>query len=160
MSPIPIIKPDAGSFEPEHRGLYGTDPAAHIGVIVQGSVFPPNGTFKGAAGDEFAVYEVHLLVGPFWRHVQSVVPSVTVNGFYSSNPDQDDFMRWHVDHLRWDTEGELGSSQDELRIRLKFHLGVQGEHAEITRIGYYLMASGRRLGVDGLGVPGPIHPQG
>ena len=54
--------------------------------------------------------DVRMLVGPFWRDVRSVVPKVTIDGFYSTNPDQDDYMRWKVRDLTWDTGGEFGQT--------------------------------------------------
>jgi hypothetical protein len=47
-----------------------------------------------------------------------------------------------------------------LRIRLKFFVDVQGEHAQVFSLGYYFLASGRRLGVDGMNSPGPVKKQG
>jgi hypothetical protein len=88
------------------------------------------------------------------------VPKVTIDGFFSTSPDEDDYMRWRIKNLTWDTQGEFGPSQDELRIRLKFTVDVQGEHAMVTQLGYYLLASGRRLGVGGISEPGPVKPQG
>jgi hypothetical protein len=155
-----IFEPPASEFEPEHRGLYQPETEAHVGVIVQGSV----NTFNNLKGDErdFVVetYDVRLLVGPFWKHVNSVVPKVTIDGFNSTSPDEDNFMQWEVRNLTWDTVGEFGPNQDELRIRLKFKVGIQGEHAQIIRLGYYLLASGRGLGEGGLDEPGPVKKQG
>ena len=39
-------------------------------------------------------YELQLVVGPFRRDVRSVVPSVTVNGFWNSNADEGDEQKW------------------------------------------------------------------
>ena len=157
---MPIIEPQANDFEAEHRGFYQPETEAHVGVIVQGNV----GTLTLLMGNEDdalpKVYDVRLLVGPFWQDVRSVVPKVTINGFYSTNPDQDDFMRWGVTNLSWDTVGEFGPNQNELRIRLKFQVVIQGEHAQIEQLGYYLLASGRRLGQGGLDTPGPVKKQG
>jgi len=157
---MPIIEPPASDFEAEYRGLYQPLPAAHIGVIVQGSIGLTS-TLKG--NDDDAVtnsYDVRLLVGPFWRNVEMVVPKVTIDGFFSANPDEDDYMRWKVRNLTWDTVGEFGPSQDELRIRLRFTVEVQGEHAHVTQLGYYLLASGRELGEGGLNQPAPVKQQG
>ena len=157
---MPIFEPPASEFEPEHRGLYQPETEAHVGVIVQGSVktFP---NLKGNADDNVEEsYDVRLLVGPFWKHVNSVVPKVTIDGFYSSNPDEDDFMEWEVRNLSWDTVGEFGPNNDELRIRLKFTVNIMGEHAQIIRLGYYLLAAGRELGEGKLDEPGPVKKQG
>lgn len=159
MAP-PIIEPPASDFEPEHRGLYRPLPEAHIGAIVQGSVAFA-GVLVGDEDDSFEkIYEVRLLVGPFWRDVQNVVPKVTVDGFRNNNADEDDIADWRIRNLSWDTVGEFGPSQDESRIRLRFEVFVQGEHSQVINLGYYLMASGRRLGEGGLSEPGPVKRQG
>ena len=155
-----IELPQAGDFEAEHRGLYQPETEAHVGVIVQGSVKILD-ILKGNEEDDVVeTYDVRLLVGPFWQDVKSVVPKVTIDGFDSTNPDQDNFMQWEVRNLSWDTLGEFGPSNDELRIRLKFKVDIRGEHAQIKRLGYYLLASGRGLGVGGLNEPGPVKKQG
>lgn len=152
--------PPAGEFEAEHRGLYQPETESHVGVIVQGSVKTLD-LLKGNESDNVVeTYDVRLLVGPFWQDVASVVPKVTIDGFDSTNPDEDDFMQWEIRNLSWDTLGEFGPNQNELRIRLKFQVDIQGEHAQIQRLGYYLLASGRRLGVGGLNEPGPVKQQG
>ena len=155
---IIVEMPPSGDFEPEHRGLYQPETEAHVGVIVQGSVVTE---LDGNENDQVVEsYDVRMLVGPLWQDVQSVVPKVTIDGFHSSNPDQDNFMRWTILNLTWDTVGEFGPNQNELRIRLKFRVNVQGEHAQVQRLGYYLLASGRRLGEGGLTEPDPVKQQG
>ena len=152
--------PPSGNFEAEHRGFFQPETEAHVGVIVQGSVDTTD-ILKGNESDQhIETYDVRLLVGPLWQNVENVVPKVTIDRFHSSNPDQDDFMTWGVQNLTWDTIGELGPSNDELRIRLNFLVKIQGEYAQIKRLGYYLLASGRRLGVGGLNTPGPVKEQG
>ena len=158
--PAQIVEPPANNFEAEYRGRYQPLPVAHVGVIVQGSVGLTNLLQGGEADSSTNFYDVRLLVGPFWRNVQSVVPKVTIDGFFSSNPDEDDYMTWAVGNLTWDTVGEFGPSQNELRIRLRFRVAVQGEQARVTQFGYYFLASGRELGVGGLGQPGPVKQQG
>ncbi len=155
-----IFEPEASAFEAEHRGLFQPETEAHVGVIVQGSV-DTLGHLKGNEDDQVVeAYDVRLLVGPFWRDVRNAVPKVTIDGFRSTSPDEDDFMWWEVKNLSWDTVGEFGPNQDELRIRLKFQVWIQGEHAQIVRLGYHLLASGRQLGEGGLGQPGPVKEQG
>jgi hypothetical protein len=155
-----ILEPPASAFEAEHRGFFQPETEAHVGVVVQGSVNTA-GSLKGNEDDNVVEdYDVRLLVGPFWGDVKNVVPKVTIDGFRSTSPDEDDFMWWEVSGLSWDTVGEQGPNQDELRIRLKFRVDVQGEHAQVIRLGYYLLASGRRLGAGGLNQPGPVKSQG
>jgi hypothetical protein len=160
MAVIVREMPPSGTFEAEHRGFFQPETEAHVGVIIQGSV-DTTGLLKGNEWDQVVeTYQVRLLVGPLWQHVHNVVPKVTVDRFQSSNPDQDDFMTWGVQNLGWDTVGELGPNNDELRIRLMFDVKIQGENAEIARLGYFLMASGRRLGEGGINEPGPVKKQG
>jgi hypothetical protein len=105
-----IFEPPADSFEAEHRGRYQPVPTSHVGVIVQGSTGFGGYMLGNDDDSEFDTYDVRMLVGPFWRDVRSVVPKVTVDGFYSTNPDQDDYMRWKVRDLTWDTGGEFGQT--------------------------------------------------
>jgi hypothetical protein len=157
---MPIVEPPAGDFEAEYRGRYQPEPTSHVGVIVQGSVGLTSALHGDDDDDTQKSHDVRLLVGPFWQNVENVVPKVTIDGFFSTSPDEDDYMRWRVRDLTWDTQGEFGPNQDELRIRLKFTVDVQGEHAMVTQLGYYLLAGGRRLGVGGISEPGPVKPQG
>jgi hypothetical protein len=69
-------------------------------------------------------------------------------------------MEWNIHNLSWDTVGEFGPNQNELQIRLKFRVDIQGENEQIIRLGYYLLANGRRLGEGGLNQPGPVKQQG
>ena len=158
-----IVEPETSAFEGEWRSFYQPEVEAHVGVIVQGSVDTIL-KLKGNEDDEITeTHDVRLEVGPFWEGtagVLSVVPKVTIDGFFSTNPDQDDHMLWEVKNLSWDTVGEFGPGQNELRIRLKFQVSIRGEHAQIIRLGYYLLAQGRRLGVGGINEPGPVKQQG
>lgn len=152
-----IYEPSPGDYEAEYRGLYQPVPTAHTGVIMQGSVAIPEETLIGHEEDYlFKIYDVRLLIGPFWQHVDSVVPKVTIDGYKHTNPDEDDFLEWVVRNLTWDTIGGFGPGQSERRIRLKFEVVVRAPHAFILRFGYFAMASGRRLGDGGIGAPGPI----
>lgn len=160
MPPIIVEMPPSGTFDAEHRGFFQPETEAHVGVIIQGNV-DTRDVIKGDEWDQvIQSYDIRMLVGPYWTQIENVVPKVTIDGFDSKNPDQDDFMRWEVLGLRWDSIGEQGPNNDELRIRLRFRVDVQGEHARIVRLGYFLMASGRRLGVGGINEPGPVFPQG
>ncbi len=153
-----IYEPAPGLYEAEHRGLYTPNPTAHTGVIIQGAISSdPYGNMVGGDWDvDWMKYDVRLMVGPYWKHVDSVVPKVTIDGYYSTNPDQDDLMRWGIYNLRWDTVGEFGPGQNEHQIRLRMEVEIMGEHARVSRLGYYVMASGRGLGEGGLSSPGPV----
>lgn len=159
-----IVEPPAQAYEPEHRYQFRAQSPAGPHVVVQGSV----DTFLNAVGllqgnpddGQDNEYEVRLLVGPFWRDVQAVVPKVTIDGFRNTNADEDDQQKWEIKDLSWDTVGELGPANDELRIRLRANVLVRGQASQVIRLGYYLLARGRRLGQGGLGTPGPVRQQG
>jgi hypothetical protein len=159
-----IVEPPSQDYEPEHRYQFVAQSPSGPHVVVQGSV----DTFLHAVGyiqgnpneGEDNEYDVRLEVGPFWRDVQAVVPKVTIDGFRNTNSDEDDQQKWEIKDLTWDTIGELGASNDELRIRLKMKVLVRGEVSQIIRLGYYLLARGRRLGAGGLNTPGPVRSQG
>ncbi|MDJ0835570.1 MAG: hypothetical protein QNK37_03580 [Acidobacteriota bacterium] len=155
-----IYEPAESSYEPEYRLQFLTKSPPYPHVVVQGSV--NLGTDLMGNDDETIdnEYDVRLLVGPYWKHLRNVVPSVTINGYWNSNADEDDQQKWDVWGLTWDTVGEFGANNDELRIRLKFNFRVRGEESRVMRIGYYLIANGRGLGAEGLNIPGPVKEQG
>jgi len=156
-----IKEPNASQYEPEYRYQFAAKSPSGPHVVVQGSVNTEPEQLKGFPLDEYStVYDVRLLVGPYWRDVQAVVPTVTIDGFWNSNSDEDDEQQWRIYDLHWDTVGEFGPSNDELRIRLTFKVLVQGEYSRVMRIGYHVFARGRRLGEGGLNEPGPVKQQG
>ena len=156
-----IHQPDSSKYEPEYRMFFIPENPNGAHVVLQGSVDTESMDLKGFPVEEYYTgYEVHLLVGPFWKDVQSVVPRVSLDGYMNSNSDEDDEQGWYISDLQWDTVGEVGHSNDELRIRLKFQLSVKGDNTLITRIGYYLTAHGRKIGYNGLNQPGPVKQQG
>lgn len=156
-----VREPDASQYEPEYRYQFEAKDPSGPHVVVQGSVDTEPDILQGFPLDEFSSeYEVRLLVGPFWKDVQAVVPSVTIDGFWNANADEDDEQQWRIHSLTWDTVNEFGPSSDELRIRLKFKVRVQGEYSRVMRIGYYVFARGRKLGEGGLNEPGPVKQQG
>jgi hypothetical protein len=155
-----ILQPDPNKFEAEYRYRFDAKSPAGPHVVVQGSI-NTEGLMVGNSFEEIDnEYELHLVVGPFWRDVKSVVPSVTVNGFWNSNADEDDEEKWEVKDLTWDAVSGTGPNVDEERVRLKFTVLLRGENSKITRIGYYLFARGRQLGTSGLNAPSPVKPQG
>lgn len=158
-----IYEPAANAYEAEYRHCFEAK-SPTIGtkfphVIVQGSVcgIPLMGNEDEEKDNQ---YDVRLLVGPYWKNVEAVVPSVTIDGFWNSNADQDDQQKWEIKELKWDTVNEFGPNNDELRIRLKFKVLVRGEESHVFRFGYYLIAMGRQLGDGGLNIPGPVKEQG
>lgn len=150
-SPLP------SDYEPEHRYQFEVNNPAGVHVVLSGNI-STRGELPGQEDEEnFNIHEVHMLVGPWWTALRSVVPSVYVNGFENKAADVDDEQGWKIRDLTWDTVGGTGANIDEERIRLKFTLLVKGEESFIRHIGYNLMASGRYLGHKGLNSPGPVH---
>jgi hypothetical protein len=151
-------EPIPGQYEPEHRYQFTAANPAGPHVIVSGNVLISD-DLKGNEDDSvFNVYDVYLVVGPWWKDVESVVPSVRIDGFINSNADEDDEQAWNITDLIWDTVGgPPGPNVDEERIRLKFKVGIKGENSIVRYIGYYLIARGRELGKGGLESPPPVH---
>ena len=161
-----IIEPPEDRYEPEYRHQFEARNPSGPHVVAQGSVHVPwepslGYLIRGNESDHVTEeYDVRLMVGPYWRDIEAVVPKVTIDAFYTTSPDQDDQLSWEIRNLQWDTLGEFGPSQDELRIRLRFEVTISGEHSRIPRLGYHIIARGRRLGEGGLNEPGPVKSQG
>lgn len=88
-----IHEPASGNYEAEFRHRFEAVSPAGDHVIVQGSVYTGNALVGNQDDEEDETdneYDVRLLVGPFWRNVKAVVPSVTINGFWNSDADDDD----------------------------------------------------------------------
>lgn len=152
------VKPEPSQYEAEYRYQFQARTPRGPHVIVQGSVITD---LRGHSDDDNSEYVVELLVGPFWkRSIEAVVPSVTINGFWNSNADEDDQQLWEIKNLTWDSVNEFGKTKDEFRVRLTFTVLVRGEESHIIRLGYYLVASGVELGDGGLNAPEPVKPNG
>jgi hypothetical protein len=159
------VEPPEGQYESEWRYTFEAVNPSGPHVVFSGSVrlsdqeygFSGNEVY-GTADDSYADYDVHLVVGPYWRSVVSVVPFVTIHGFIDTNADQDDEQGWRISNLTWDAVSGTGAHVNEERIRLKFTASVIGEEAKIFRIGYWVFARGRQLGQDGLMAPPPAWP--
>ncbi len=152
-----IIEPQFPlGYEKEHRYQFEAKRPAGDHVVLSGAT-----VIRGAVGEKdefFTEYDVRLVVGPWWRHVGSVVPFVTIAYFQNSDWDEVDEAGWAVSNLVWDTIGGPDSpGPDEERIRLKFTLSVKGIGSTVSRIAYQLTARGRHLGIEGLNSPGPVH---
>ena len=103
-------------------------------------------------------YDVHLMVGPFWESVTSVVPTVNIAAFWNGNADEDDQQGWTINGLTWEAVGGQGANQAEKRIRLKFTVGAMGEKSHVDSVSYFVFARGRGLGQQGLFEPPPAWP--
>jgi hypothetical protein len=150
-------EPAPNQYQKEHRYQFFAKSPSGPHVVVSGYV---GGGFEtldltGNPDDDdvWEIHEVYLIVGPWWKSVKSVVPTVTVAGFRNKNADEDDMQGWEVRGLTWDTVGGTGPFVDEERIRLKFWVHVLGINSKVTALGYYLFARGRELGHLGLDSP-------
>jgi hypothetical protein len=154
---VMAVEPEPGAYEPEWRYEFEAAGPSGPHVVVSGIAVVAQ-LLTGTSDDNWEEYEVYLTVGPYWRDVQSVVPSVTVNGFWNENADQDDQQGWALDRLTWDAVSGTDQYVDEERIRLKFFVGLLGENSYIFYLGYNLFARGRELGHEGLSSPQPVWP--
>ena len=150
MTVLEFTSPDG--FDKEHRHQFEAKAPSWVHVVASGSA--PLSLTIGTSDEFWEEYDVHLVVGPWWRDVQVVVPFVTMNGFHQNDWDEVDQAGWVIRDLSWDTVGgNQAPHLDEERIRLKFVVSVKGEGSFVMRIGYYFTAAGRRLGVEGLDSP-------
>lgn len=154
-----IVEPPDATYEKEWRLQFAAKNPSGPHVVVSGNVNLSQQA-KGTADDHFEEYEVHLVVGPYWKSVNQVVPHVTFSGFENTNADEDDEEAWWITDLTWDAlSGEPGPHVDEERIRLKFKIGIKGENSNILGVAYQLVARGRELGFEGLNSPPNVWTQ-
>ena len=154
-----IIEVPAGNIAPEFRHSFRAADPAWDHAVVSGEVDFVNIApiaVEGIDDDNLEEYEIHMKVGPWWRDVRVCVPSVTINGYLNTNSDEDDQQQWIIRNLKWATDGEGAPHPGEVRIRLEFKVGLQGEYSWLRQLGYSFTAAGRALGVGGIQAPGPI----
>jgi hypothetical protein len=156
-----IVEIPSSLMVPEHRLAFKPAAPAWDHVVVSGEVDIESSSsealaLQGEFDDSSSTYEVHLIVGPWWRDVRVCVPSVTINGFNNTDADDDDQQLWIIRDLKWTTDGEGAPNPDEVRIRLEFMVDLRGESSWLRRFGYHFTAAGRKLGVGGISQPGPI----
>jgi hypothetical protein len=145
-----------GTFENESRILFTPAAPPFPHVVFSGSVSGLENIYGNIlTDDDSRDTEVHLVVGPWWKHLQNVVAHVAIGEYYSSNPDQDDFMRWGSQKVRFTEKlGEIGTpNAGEKRIQLEFVVRLQGQHSSVRQINYYVTAVGRTLGAGGIQSP-------
>jgi hypothetical protein len=154
-----VIEVPAAWMVPEHRLAFKPQSPAWDHAVVSGEVnfidTAPIGV-EGTDDDTLTEYEIHLIVGPWWRDVKVCVPFVTITGFLNTDSDDDDQQMWIIRNLKWTTDGEGAPNAGEVRIRLEFTVGLQGESSWLRWLGYYFTAAGRKLGKGGINAPGPI----
>jgi hypothetical protein len=154
-----VIEVPANLIAPEHRLAFKPASPSWDHAVVSGEVDFVNSaplSVEGETDDDLTEYEIHMVVGPWWRDVQVCVPSVTIAGHLNTNSDEDDQQMWIVRDLKWTTDGEGAPNPGEVRIRLEFKVGLQGEHSWLRQLSYYFTAAGRQLGLGGITKPGPI----
>ena len=156
-----IVEIPANLMVPEHRHAFKPASPSWDHVVVSGEVDLDNSSaeavaLQGHSDDDTSFYEVHLKVGPWWRDVQTCVPQVSIDGYLNHDADEDDQQSWIIRNLKWTTDGEGAPNVGEVRIRLEFEVGLRGEATWLRGLGYGFTAAGRRLGVGGVGQPGPI----
>jgi hypothetical protein len=142
------------AWDKEHRHLFSGVNPSWDHVIFSGSTNIAGS--QGEPGDKWIENTYHLIVGPWWKDVQRVVPYVTMNGFANDNWDEVDKAGWNISDLDWDTVG--GTTQphiNEERIRLKFTIAIKGKDSSLFRIAYHVTAAGRGIGEKGINSPDP-----
>jgi hypothetical protein len=154
-----IVEPADNAYEKEWRLKFDAKDPSGPHVVVSGNVNIAQ-LANGTSDEHFEEYLVHLVVGPYWKSVNQVVPLVTVSGFENTNADEDDEEAWWITDLTWDAQsGPPGPNVDEERIRLKFKISVKGENSHVLGVAYQLTARGRELGHQGLNSPPNVWTQ-
>jgi len=156
-----VIEIPANRMVAEHRHAFKPQSPSWEHVVASGEVDLDNASpeaiaLQGHSDDETSYYEVHMIVGPWWRDVQVCVPHVVLSGFLNEDADEDDEQAWIARQVKWTTDGEGAPNPGEVRIRLEFTVGLRGEASWLRWISYNFTAAGRRLGVGGVKEPGPI----
>ena len=127
--------------------------SGEIDLLISGN---NNFLILGETDDDMKWYEIHVLVGPWWRSLSKVVPYVSNTGFINFNADEDNKIGWAIANVRWARDGDGAPHPEEERVRLEFDVGVQGELSKLFRLSYHVTAAGRRLGDGGIDEPGPV----
>src|SRR5215218_1398295 len=96
-----------GKFEKESRILFTPAEPPFPHVVLSGSVFGIEHSIYGNIQTDENTKDttIQLVVGPWWKHLQKVVAHVAIGEYYSSNPDQDDHMRWGIHQLTFTEKG-------------------------------------------------------
>ncbi|HKZ04235.1 MAG TPA: hypothetical protein VJU81_02090 [Methylomirabilota bacterium] len=152
-----IKEVQASMHEPEHRIRFRPQDPAWEFVTVSGHVSINELQVWGTDDDVWDEYEVHMWIGPWWKGVSNVVPSVSIDHYDNPNADEDDWQGFYIKNLVWATDGQgAPSGSNEVRVRLEFIVGIRGENGYIRGLGYRATMAGRRLGEGGVNEPGPV----
>ena len=143
--------------DPEHRIWFRPEAPSWDFVTVSGHAEVNSLEIWGTADDVWEEYEVHIWIGPWWKDVRNVVPSISVDAFDNPNADEDDWQGYRIKNLVWATDGEgAPAGSNEVRVRLEFLFGIRGENSYLRSFGYRATIAGRGLGEGGLNEPGPV----
>ncbi len=121
----------------------GTNPAGDDVAVVSGYASYQNLLVTGSdESDETAVdHECHLFVGPRWRTVNGVSPTVTISGNSHFSSDGADATGWRVEDCKWDFP--LPPPADGAKIKLTVFLHARGgTNFSVTGLAYHLTARG------------------
>lgn len=99
----------------------------------------------GDSDSKWVAWTVQMVVGPKMRAIRCAVPSVSVAGFSFNDSDTVDDSGWHIDAVRWNTEGEPPPEDLLERLRLEVDIRIRGgDGFAITKLGYHAILVGRQ----------------
>ena len=115
-------------------------PVNNIGGPTPANDAPSGSSLSDA---EWEAHEVHMVVGPRWRAVRDVSPSVSIAGYKFDDSDEADDSGFHIDTCEWDTVGLPPPDTNFEKIRLKVNLRARGGRGfDVTKLSYQLVAVG------------------
>lgn len=94
---------------------------------------------------DFALdYEIHLEVGPKWREVRDVSPSVQIHAFYNPDSHETNSTGFGVSSCIPEVTGEPASKPDRIKLVVTMH-ARGGSKSSITGLAYHFVATGHLL---------------
>jgi hypothetical protein len=156
MAAINPGAPDSYATEEALRLRFQEVQAAAVGpdvVVVSGYSYYTDGKITGSSSSDSTPvnYEVHLDVGPQWRNIVDVSPSVTVSRFSHFSSDTADVTGYGVESCTW----EEPTGQPPMRIHLIAQLHIRGgPDASIRGLAYHFTARGNLMSASPTWDPG------
>jgi len=144
MPPILIAQPTSITDNQWlHVNLQGTQEGgkARDLVVVSGIAFYAEGTLIGHADHDGWVvpYVVQMDIGPLWRKVVDVSPTITPSGYIFMDSDTADHSGFHVLSTTWSITTVPGFK----RIRLEAELSIRGGPGfSLQQLTFHLVAKG------------------